>query len=51
MWIVEDVRVEEYSSMKIKGRAFFLKDKWKIYGITFARKYGIREIEKQEGDK
>jgi len=27
MWIVEDIRAEEYRSMKIKGRAFFLKDK------------------------
>jgi len=26
MWIVEDVTVEEYRSIKIKGRAFFLKN-------------------------
>jgi len=27
MWIVEDVTVEGYRPMKIKGRTFFLKDK------------------------
>ena len=51
MWIVEDVRVEEYSSMKTEDKAFSSKNKWEMYGVTFARKHGSGEMEKQGGER
>jgi len=50
MWTVENTKARGFRPMKTKDKGFFLRNKWKMYSVTFARKHETGEKKKQ-GEK
>jgi len=48
---VGNVKVRGFKPIKIEDKGFSLKDKSKIYSITFSRKHETRERKKQGGKR